>query len=208
MHIGFALYWDHSKAFEDNAGGRWYFCLDGTCCKLHRGHVKKNPEEVKMLYRTVPRSSELEYARKSIALNSESAIVQALIATRTGITLSQDQLRYCAGRNATEGGAINDEVHQSPAERLVNYLCNVKISDTTVLLEHKHTVVSDIFTKDNLGGRLTSTAPPPYFFRYISAHNGTHAYVFYGFLTSPFSIVYFQSLSRLREACVVHFQSL
>jgi hypothetical protein len=65
----------------------------------------------------------LEYARQSMALNAETAIVQALVAHRTGITLSQDQLRHCGGRS-TEGGALDAmtgsagsvATHQSPAE--------------------------------------------------------------------------------------------
>jgi hypothetical protein len=80
-----------------------------------------------------------------MALNAETAIVQALVAHRTGITLSQDQLRHCAGRS-TEGGALDVKTgsaagvatHQSPAERLVHYLCNEQSLDF-ILLVHENT---------------------------------------------------------------------
>ena len=141
--FGFSLYWD-GDASEEDGTGLWYFCADGTGCKSHRGHLKKNPEDVKLSYRTVP-PSELEYARQSMALNAETAIVQPLVAHRTGITLSQDQLRHCAGRS-TEGGALDAitgsagsvATHQSPVERLVQYLRNEQSLDF-ILLVHDNT---------------------------------------------------------------------
>jgi len=57
-----------------------------------------------------------------MALNAETAIVQALIAHCTGITLSQDQLRHCAGRSA-EGGAFDAKPHKVVLQR-INPLLN------------------------------------------------------------------------------------
>jgi hypothetical protein len=101
--FAFSLYWEPNDGLEDDVAGRWYFCADGTGCKSHEGHQKKEPADVRLSYHTVPQL-ELELSRQCISLNSEPAIVQALIVERTGIFLSSDQLRRCAGTRENQVG--------------------------------------------------------------------------------------------------------
>ena len=138
--FAFSLYWEPNDGLEDNVAGRWYFCADGTGCKSHEGHQKKDPADVRLSYHTVP-PLELELSRQCISLNSEPAIVQALIVERTGISLSSDQLRRCSGTRGNQvgsDGTTSVDLGQSPAERLVHYLRNEESLDY-ILLVHDNT---------------------------------------------------------------------
>jgi hypothetical protein len=116
----------HSIGFSSLTGH------DGPACLVALIPTVPHPKKSRL---------ELELSRQCISLNSEPAIVQALIVEQTGISLSSDQLRRCSGTQGIQvgsDGTTSVDLGQSPAERLVHYLRNEESLDY-ILHVHNNT---------------------------------------------------------------------
>ena len=116
--FSFSIYWDETCS-------RWYFLEEGPGSKVHKGHYKKEADEVRQLTKDVG-ENELQLAADLLSQNIDPMTVRAFVQKRTGQLLNANQIRAfrvkLSDATIVDGETTAGVGRRTPADKLLKAL--------------------------------------------------------------------------------------
>ena len=142
----FQIYWDEKRK-------RWFLPKKQRGNRMHCGHKPIDPADIKLETKNSISAAEKEVAKDSLQSHISTAATQNLIRTRTGQTLSWQQVHHMKKKQENEQFGENNN---TACDRLVHYLTTTDgISCTFLFADPRSNLLSVKEKKDKRNSALT-----------------------------------------------------